>query len=85
MSAIREEELNLVNGGTLFGLLGEDPPHKFNQGDHVICENYNYARGVVMIMCYAYDQWYYSVRLDHEVNGKRLLLCRECELKAIYN
>ena len=64
MLAIKEEELNMVNGGTLFG---DIPEAKFHVGDRVRVTTEPPTKvGVVTNVSYNYGEssWYYGVRMD---------------------
>ncbi len=62
MSAIREEELNMVNGGAAAkGLLGGA---KFNVGDKVIVKS-DPDGGIGTVIKSNYDKgWWYTVRIQ---------------------
>ena len=65
MSAIREEELNKVNGGTVFGtVFGEQlGGPKFNVGERVISKS-EPELGVGVIEDRTYNKgWFYSVSM----------------------
>ena len=61
MLAMREEELNMVNGGTVFGeMLGGS---KFSVGDRVISK-LEPELGVGLVIDKKYDKgWHYSVAM----------------------
>ena len=65
MLEIREEELNMVNGGTVFGtVFGEFlGGSKFNIGDRVMSKS-NPDLGVVIVVGKAYNEgWWYRVAI----------------------
>ncbi len=61
MSTIRENELNMVNGGATKGLLGGA---KFNVGDKVIVKSAPDA-GIGTVIKSQYDKgWQYTIRIQ---------------------
>ena len=61
MLAMREEELNMVNGGTVFGELFGGP--KFNVGERVISKS-EPELGVGLVVSRKYEKgWFYGVAM----------------------
>ena len=75
MLTMREEELNMVNGGTVFGeSFGES---RFNVGDKVISRSEpDYGIGIVVLKCYN-EGWIYTV-----MNGGGIRRYPESDLES---
>ena len=65
MLAIKEEELKMVNGGTVFGTVFGGS--KFNVGDRVISQlDPDYGVGIIVAKQY-YEGWWYSVAMSGRI------------------